>query len=1573
MPDFARLGIAVDSRSAKTASTDLGRLAREGRKASDSADGLTRSTNRTRDAHGRYVGQARKATQATGRFGDSAKVASSTVSAMGKAIGALAVGMAGIASAQQSVVQARGFQAALAETSTLISGTRAEMSLVEQEARRMAGTFGGTATDQVKAFYQAISSGADGVEAAAQILDQSNRLAIGGVTDVTTGVDALTTAMNAFSATGLTAAEASDAMFVGMKAGKTTIGELSAQMGQIVPIASAAGVSFDEMIAGISALTTQGQSTAMATTGLRAAITGILQPSKQASDAAKSLGLEFSASALQAKGLEQFMAEIVQTTGGSTDAITQLFGSVEALNAVLAFSGAAGQTFTDIMGDMASKAGATDTAYQKLTKGLDQRLNEVLGRLSNSVLSVGNSILTVAVPAMEAFASGIEFVSEHSDFLMVVMAGLAASAIPNMIASLGTLTGIMATTTAAATGLAAAMWAATGPWGILAGLVAAAGAAYVVLGKETKTFQDTISELDAAQDTLNTQVAAFATTYAPAAGGAAIEAANDYLQLAKAAREAAAAQLAADTTEMARIRGMIDNGHLRNLTIEEETKLSARLHGATSRLTVSQTAYDQALRARDETVHTVMSSDGEMVETTKRLNSAIEITVDGLGGVSKAAGKAAKGLKKVKPEAEAFAEAMEKAAYTTEDFGTEKANTLISGIDGISGAWGDFVSRGFSDFKGFVGNILDSFKGMLAQMITMAARNRIMIGLGFGGVTGSAAAAGSLAGGSGGGLLGGAGNLLGLGGNLFGAGGAVSGVWSGLGGILSGGGLGSSFANLGGLVTGASSGFGALGAALPALGIIAGGIAVLAKGLSREYDGRAVRGTLNPDGFDGYEFDFWDGGFLRGDKHVYYDTRTEIQEQLDGAASAIRTNVKDMAAALGLGSDAIADFAGEQFTIWLSGPNAGSAEQIAQALEDQMSILGNGMADLVLLTDEFAQAGEESYDTLTRLGTSLMAVNDAMDLLGQAAFSMSLVGGDAASSLIDQFGGLEATAAAINAYWNAFYSEAERQETSIRRLSEQFAGLGVVMPESREGFRAIVEAIDLTSEAGRKLYADLIGLSGALDNVLGPLYGFTPEIAAMIESVSGVIDTQISERQELSRTLENSSRLWLRTAETLRDFLVELRTTSLGGLSPSQILEASAMRYSDLFGAAQSGDQAAAQDFLGGAKAYLSAVRDNASTLTDYRRAALQVERDSELLAGVTEFEGTKDQFISDLYEAQIDVLQDMKVLLASGDLTAEALDGLNGTLGDLQSVIDAANMLSYDYLNHNLDLIHDLIPIADIPDSLKHLFDEAGDSFASLIDPISGLDDTIGALDTSFGTLSTALQSLVSELLAEQGRAAAAAASAARVSEAQGKIEKFDNNWGANSLAKTSDTYDEVQALVAATGVTLNGLRIKNDGTVAYSSTGVSGTAAQLAAFRASGFWDDGGLQDQVAAANRNRTNALAYEDKLQDQLAAASLPSFDGGGFTGFGARSGGLDGKGGFMAMLHPRETVVDHTRAQSSAGNAEMIGELRAMRKEMASLRAENARAQAKIAKNTGSVARIERERQYIPQKIKVEAG
>ncbi len=45
----------------------------------------------------------------------------------------------------------------------------------------------------------------------------------------------------------------------------------------------------------------------------------------------------------------------------------------------------------------------------------------------------------------------------------------------------------------------------------------------------------------------------------------------------------------------------------------------------------------------------------------------------------------------------------------------------------------------------------------------------------------------------------------------------------------------------------------------------------------------------------------------------------------------------------------------------------------------------------------------------------------------------------------------------------------------------------------------------------------------------------------------------------------------------------------------------------------------------------------------------------------------------------------------------------------------------------------------------------------------------------------------------------------------------------------------------------------------------------------------------------------------------------SFAGGGFTGSGPRSGGLDGMGGFPAILHPNETVIDHAAGQNGGSN------------------------------------------------------
>ena len=52
--------------------------------------------------------------------------------------------------------------------------------------------------------------------------------------------------------------------------------------------------------------------------------------------------------------------------------------------------------------------------------------------------------------------------------------------------------------------------------------------------------------------------------------------------------------------------------------------------------------------------------------------------------------------------------------------------------------------------------------------------------------------------------------------------------------------------------------------------------------------------------------------------------------------------------------------------------------------------------------------------------------------------------------------------------------------------------------------------------------------------------------------------------------------------------------------------------------------------------------------------------------------------------------------------------------------------------------------------------------------------------------------------------------------------------------------------------------------------------------------------------------------------QVAQIKAQSFEGGGFTGSGSRTGGIDGRGGFPAVLHPNESVIDHTKGQGMGG-------------------------------------------------------
>lgn len=385
--------------------------------------------------------------------------------------GLTAIGIAGFFAAATTASGA--FETKMAEISTLVDTAVFDIDRLEGSLLDAAGAFGSMPTEQAAAAYAIISAGASSAAQATDTLTAANMLAIGGVTDVATAADGLTSVLNAYGDQVDGATAVSDALFVGMRAGKTTIGELSSSLGTVAPLAAQAGVGFDELVAATAALTKGGIGTNEAITGLRAVMAAVVKPSQEAADMAESLGLEFNAAALEAKGLEGFMSDLVAKTGGSTEVMAQLFGGVEALVPVLALAGTAGGDFTSIMEDMAEKGGATQEAFEKMTNTFEFQSARLRGGITAEMIKLGDVILKIITPAIKFLADNLQ---TFSRFLQAAALGFSVALLPALLSTIPAIASVT-------TGLLAmaAAWLLT-PFGQIAALIIAASAALAYFG-----------------------------------------------------------------------------------------------------------------------------------------------------------------------------------------------------------------------------------------------------------------------------------------------------------------------------------------------------------------------------------------------------------------------------------------------------------------------------------------------------------------------------------------------------------------------------------------------------------------------------------------------------------------------------------------------------------------------------------------------------------------------------------------------------------------------------------------------------------------------------------------------------------------------------------------------------------------------------------------------------------------------------------------------------------------------------------------------------------------------------------
>jgi TP901 family phage tail tape measure protein len=408
------------------------------------------------------------------------------------------IGATGLAVAvQQSVKNYTDFDSKIREVSTLLDDT-SSLDKLTAKTRELAREYGTAPTEQAQALYNIISAGASDAAEQTALLTTANKLAVGGVTDVNTAADGLTSILNAY---GLKAGEAgriSDGLFASMKAGKTTVGELSSGLGQVTPIAAQAGVQFEEVAAATATLTKGGVSTSAAITQLRGIISSVLKPTKEARDLAQELGLQFDVEALKAQGLAGFLEKVREATGGNAEQMAVLFGQVEALGGALALTGTQSEDFRKVLDSVKNSAGETDKAVAKIADGDEASLQRFRASISDLSISLGSLIATGLVPVAEAATSLINVINAAPEPVKNLVGGVAAltaglvalrvakaALLPLLgvtasgIGAVGTAT-VAATTatvakTAAVRALSVAMRAT--PWGLAASLALGLGTA----------------------------------------------------------------------------------------------------------------------------------------------------------------------------------------------------------------------------------------------------------------------------------------------------------------------------------------------------------------------------------------------------------------------------------------------------------------------------------------------------------------------------------------------------------------------------------------------------------------------------------------------------------------------------------------------------------------------------------------------------------------------------------------------------------------------------------------------------------------------------------------------------------------------------------------------------------------------------------------------------------------------------------------------------------------------------------------------------------------------------------------
>jgi len=343
-----------------------------------------------------------KATTEFGRLQDSTK---QLRDGLDKTAKRATIAFAGLATVIGLTTKAFGdFENKMYAVKTLMIDVESDGQKVEQtfkqmtaEALELANNVPVSIDAMTTALFDTVSAGVDAGDAVA-FVGEASKLAVAGVTDVSIATDGMTSAFNAWGDSAGTATDIAGKFFTAQKFGKTTVADLAGSIGQVSSLASQMGVSLDETLASVSALTLGGLGTAEAFTQVRSVLVAVAKQSDQSKKVAKEFGIDFTVAGLKAKGFAGFIADITEKTEGNVEVLSKLFGRVEGLSGVMALGGKQAEVYAKILKELGDtqKVNATlAEAYEQQSKTLNNQIALLKNQFRTTAIALGTEFVPV--------------------------------------------------------------------------------------------------------------------------------------------------------------------------------------------------------------------------------------------------------------------------------------------------------------------------------------------------------------------------------------------------------------------------------------------------------------------------------------------------------------------------------------------------------------------------------------------------------------------------------------------------------------------------------------------------------------------------------------------------------------------------------------------------------------------------------------------------------------------------------------------------------------------------------------------------------------------------------------------------------------------------------------------------------------------------------------------------------------------------------------------------------------------------------------------------------------------------